>query len=289
MKNSVPVNRTSSSKRAGTTKAKETISKKSNKSSYKWVDELFDRFASSKERRIIARLQKYTEYCELPLYAEIEEQIDEAEYPNGRAMVLRCMLNMALISENKNDMKNGKNGLKDLNADQKKIARTAEKLASLIDKRDRLLNPDHVTSKAIVKPIDLYVKAGIDMCPAERRISFKRQTLLLLKEYLYEKHSGTAEPKLAEVFRTLSQQMKENPVEPANPLIKKIHRYRKYTPVRDFVRAFSEALNVSSFYGDIPRNFHLTLHAFATTAGAALDISRVTEDDVRRALKSSRR
>ena len=267
------------------------------KKTFKWADAFYKRPCYSWDEQIVARLKEYEGLdC---FYAEVEKQIDDDIYPWGRFLVLECVLSAAVISKNKRDMRECKNGLKDLNELQKKIAKASEGLAALLDERARLMNPRFETSKAKTAPIELYRKAGSYMRPAERRIEFKRDMLPLFNNYLIALWQGIAEPTLAEMLRTLSEQMEENAVEPAHSLQRKLLKHRKATPLADFLRCFNSMLGWHCSQGnedhvvegDLPCDFKLSLQAITAITGAVLDIDGsggTTEGAVQKALARMR-
>lgn len=259
----------------------------------KWASKFYNQTFQPYEKEIIARLKEYESGKDLDcFYAEVE-RIDDTIYPDGRHLVLECVLAAALISKNKKDVRDGKNGLKDLNDIQEKIAKVAEKLACLLGERERVINPRYKTSKAITTPMKLYVETGMNMRSTSKRIDFKRKTLPLLEKYLMHSSADTiAEPSLEEMLAELGRQMKKNAVEPAHPLVKRLHRYRKATPSADFVRCFTDAINQYRTFGDdLPQNFYLSLQAITEITSAAIDSDGdggTTAGAVRKALNPSR-
>lgn len=257
----------------------------------KWAAKFYSQSFHPYEKEIIARLKEYELAC---FYTEVEQQVDDTIYPDGRHLVLECVLTAALISKNKKDVRDGKDGLKDLNDIQEKIVKVAEKLACLLGERERVINPRYKTSKAITTPMKLFVETGLNMRSTSKRIDFKRKTLPLLEKYLMHLPTDSlAEPSLKEMLVELGRQMKKNAVEPAHPLVKRLHRYRKATPSADFVRCFTDAINQYRTFGDdLPQNFNLSLQAITEITSAAIDADGddggTTEGAVRKALNPSR-
>lgn len=151
------------------------------KKRYLWAETFLDSEMTPRQKLIANRLKEYDDMKSA--YAEIEDQVDEKEYPKGRDCVLTSIINAALISEGKKDLRKGPNGLKDINDKQNKIAEHAETLAVLLDERDKMIDRRYKTSKAIITPIRLYIEAGLKMKPAERRLSFKGNRLSLFRDY----------------------------------------------------------------------------------------------------------
>ncbi|CAG1065989.1 hypothetical protein BAC1_01586 [uncultured bacterium] len=260
------------------------------KRKYSWAETFYESPMSMKQKRIASRLKGYADMESV--YAEIEDKIDEKEFPEGRDCFLTDVINAALITEGKKYLRDGQNGLKDLNDLQKKIATQAENLAVLLDRRNNLIASRHVLSNASIKPIDLYREAGWRMYPVERRHSFKKDTWPVFKDYISLKTYyalSMQEPTFSEMLRILSRQMKDNPFEPAHPGMKKINQYRKTSPAADFVRCLSHELSVSVLVGYLPQSFFLSTKAVAKIAEAALELEGgVTERAIQLAVKRSK-
>jgi DNA-binding ferritin-like protein len=260
--------------------------------SYDWVDEFFNLPTITEQNTEVKRLtERLKEYSDMmgPVYSEIENRINETNFPKGRIEVMVTIIKAAIASGHKKELKTGKNGIKDIKEMQKKIFNTADKLINLLNEYENILTGNLLTSKACTKPMKLILKAGISMPPLNRRIFFKKNIASVLGMDNPILNSATANgnmPTLQEVLQALKSEMSKDSVISTNRSLTSILDSRKSTTTTDFINFFLTDLSTSMYAGVLPDDFSLTARAVATITGCVLDIDDgegVTEGSVKKA------
>jgi hypothetical protein len=257
-------------------------------SNSKWVQDFFDSDMTTEQRKVADRLAGYVDDEMKLVYDEIEEKVDEVEYPQGRYQVLADLVNSAIMCEKeklKREIIESKNVITGRGKLNNRISNTAKKLIHLLDKRENMMEDGHLTSKACTDPIDLIRIAGMCMTPVDRRVFFKRNIAPILGMDNPLLNSATVNgdmPTLQEVLKVLNTEISTKPIEGRNHTIDVLLSSRKAKQAPDFERVFLYLLNVSVFVGYLPDDFSLTPETLATISRCSLGTGEysVTDDAV---------
>lgn len=234
------------------------------------------------EAEILKRLKEESGYQMKSAYDEIERKLISCD---ERKRLLYVIVKSAVFikSKRKQEIKEERKHLRDL---QGNISSTVGKLIRLLDKHEKCLLGERrdYGGRPYQDPIELVIKAGLDMKPVARRSHFKTRVSPVLWRIYSEQeginnmmiYDGEKMPKLQDVLQILKNRMKEN-IEKPKGASSALLRSRKSVANNgkingaDFIRLLAWEVSRCCQAGLFPDGFCLTADTIANITGSVLE------------------